>query len=254
MRVSITRENTKSFPQHKHAVFEIMHYVEGTGVLRTECGDISFAPGTVVVMPPEVMHGSVADGHFKNICLHVAMSLPDIKEPLIMPVDSEAGILSDLICRLVIADREKNSTVVNRLIKAEEELISYEVTTADNNFTAAARHVRREIMDHFTEDTFDVAEIIEATHYSDDYFRAKYRERYHTTPYAYLLELRINYAADLLREYGDNCTVAEIARQSGFRDPVYFSRIFKRRQGISPRDFVKKLHYSDQIRIYQKDK
>lgn len=245
MRVSITRENTKSFPQHKHSVFEIMHYVEGRGVLRTECEDIPFVPGTVVVMPPGVMHGSVSEGQFKNICLHVALSLPDIQKPLIMPSESEAGILSDLICRLVISDRKKNSVVVNHLIKAEEELIGYEITITDNNFATAARTVHREIMDHFTEDTFDIGGVIAATHYSDDYFRVKYRERYHITPYAYLLGLRINYATDLLREYGTDCTVAEIARQSGFRDPKYFSRIFKKRKGIAPSDFVKKLHRNE---------
>lgn len=239
MIATITKENTRSFPQHKHTVFEIMHYVEGTGMLRTECEDIPFAPGTVVIMPPDIMHGSVSENPFKNICLHVALSLPDITKPLIMPADSEAGILLDLICRLIMTDEEKNSTVINHLLKAEEELIGYEITTANNNFAAAARIVHREIMEHFTEEDFDLAKVITTTHYSDDYFRMKYKERYNTTPYAYLLNLRINYAVDLLKEYGNNLTINEISRQSGFKDSMYFSRIFKKRKGITPRDFVK---------------
>ena len=36
-------------------------------------------------------------------------------------------------------------------------------------------------------------------------------------------------------------TIAEIAYQSGFNSPTYFTRVFKKRFGISPTDFIKQL-------------
>ncbi len=51
----------------------------------------------------------------------------------------------------------------------------------------------------------------------------------------YFLELKINEAKRLLRE--DNRTVSEISELLGFESPQYFSRIFRKFVGISPRDF-----------------
>jgi len=36
-------------------------------------------------------------------------------------------------------------------------------------------------------------------------------------------------------------TIAEIAYQSGFNSPTYFTRVFKKRFGISPTEFIMQL-------------
>jgi AraC-like DNA-binding protein len=48
---------------------------------------------------------------------------------------------------------------------------------------------------------------------------------------------------------GDNCTIAEVAYRCGFNDPVYFTRIFKNKIGITPskyRDEKQEKKSSDQ--------
>ena len=55
-----------------------MLYLEGEGYMNTEEGSIPFSPGTIIIVPPNVRHGSVSDSGFKNIsvegefdrCLH----------------------------------------------------------------------------------------------------------------------------------------------------------------------------------------
>lgn len=54
-------------------------------------------------------------------------------------------------------------------------------------------------------------------------------------PGDYLLRYRLNKAKELLLI--DSLPVREIAQAAGFRDPFYFSRVFKRRIGISPSGF-----------------
>ena len=69
--------------------------------------------------------------------------------------------------------------------------------------------------------------------------RRLFRHVYGEPPLEYLLTLRVNYAKRLLRE--SPClhyTVAQIATMSGFSDISYFSRIFKKRTGLSPRAYV----------------
>jgi AraC-like DNA-binding protein len=51
----------------------------------------------------------------------------------------------------------------------------------------------------------------------------------------YLLERRLKQAAYLLADV--NATVAEVARAVGFRDPLCFSRQFRRSFGLSPRPY-----------------
>jgi AraC-like DNA-binding protein len=51
-------------------------------------------------------------------------------------------------------------------------------------------------------------------------------------PIDYLIDYRIELAIDLLEKDGKN--IREAAEQVGYADPLYFSRIFKKRTGYSP--------------------
>ena len=52
----------------------------------------------------------------------------------------------------------------------------------------------------------------------------------------YLRDLRIKYAVSLLNEGLDS--IKNVALLSGFADPLYFSNIFKKTIGISPRKYA----------------
>ncbi|MGH3322344.1 MAG: AraC family transcriptional regulator [Streptosporangiaceae bacterium] len=55
------------------------------------------------------------------------------------------------------------------------------------------------------------------------------------TPKEYILRTRLNRAKTLLA--GSDLTIAKIGRTVGYDDPAYFTRVFVRRAGISPRTF-----------------
>jgi AraC family L-rhamnose operon transcriptional activator RhaR/AraC family L-rhamnose operon regulatory protein RhaS len=56
-----------------------------------------------------------------------------------------------------------------------------------------------------------------------------------TSPVAYVIQLRILRAASLLRE--KNSSITDIAFDVGFGDSNYFTRQFRKVQGVSPRDY-----------------
>lgn len=62
------------------------------------------------------------------------------------------------------------------------------------------------------------------------HFRRLFQEATGLAPHQYLLNLRLNQAKRLLGDY----PVAEVATRVGFSDPLYFSRIFKRKVGVAP--------------------
>ncbi|MGE4565689.1 MAG: helix-turn-helix domain-containing protein [Victivallaceae bacterium] len=67
------------------------------------------------------------------------------------------------------------------------------------------------------------------------HFSAEFRRCCGVSPIESVLALRLQEGAYLLRNH--NLSIAEIARGAGFRDPFYFSRLFRRRYGVSPREY-----------------
>lgn len=58
-----------------------------------------------------------------------------------------------------------------------------------------------------------------------------------SSPQAYLTDMRIEQAKDLLSN--TSFQIAEIAELVGYSDPLYFSRIFKKKTGYSPNEYKK---------------
>lgn len=54
-------------------------------------------------------------------------------------------------------------------------------------------------------------------------------------PIDYLIQLRIEQSCKLLRI--SNKKIYEIGQDVGYKDPYYFSQIFKKRIGISPKEY-----------------
>jgi AraC-like DNA-binding protein len=67
---------------------------------------------------------------------------------------------------------------------------------------------------------------------SYSHFRRLFREVMQYSPHDFLLNCRFQAAATKLRE---DKTIQEIASDCGYDDPVVFSRMFKKRLGISPK-------------------
>ncbi|WKG06848.1 helix-turn-helix transcriptional regulator [Mycolicibacterium sp. HK-90] len=64
-------------------------------------------------------------------------------------------------------------------------------------------------------------------------FISAFRAAFHTTPYQYLLDRRIERAKSLLRHTAR--TITEISAMVGFSTPNHFATAFRRRVGVSPR-------------------
>jgi AraC-like DNA-binding protein len=58
-----------------------------------------------------------------------------------------------------------------------------------------------------------------------------------TTPLAYIRRKRLQLAARQLRRQGAGCNITELGFSLGFNDLSHFSRTFKARYGVGPRDY-----------------
>ena len=72
---------------------------------------------------------------------------------------------------------------------------------------------------------------------SERYLRSLFLQYLNFSPLDYLNQIRINKSIELLRN--TELSVKEVSFQCGFQSPQYFSRIFKQRTGISPREVTR---------------
>lgn len=76
---------------------------------------------------------------------------------------------------------------------------------------------------------------------SPQYLSTLFHQEVGKTISDYIHERKIHLAKEYLRE--KNLTITQISEFCGFEDPNYFSRIFKKQCGMSPREFQHKLLY-----------
>jgi AraC family transcriptional regulator len=76
-----------------------------------------------------------------------------------------------------------------------------------------------------------------AAHPSDFYFSRLFRRLVGLSPEAYLLNYRLRYAAKLLASRGPDCSIADVASESGFADQSHFGRLFRRAFGQTPQQY-----------------
>lgn len=99
-----------------------------------------------------------------------------------------------------------------------------------------AQKTLRYLETHFTEKITGPS-LEEAVGYSFDYLGRKFRTTFGITVFAYLTELRIKEAKRLL--YTQNSPISAVAIACGFGDAYYFSKIFRKKVGMTPTAYRK---------------
>jgi AraC-like DNA-binding protein len=81
----------------------------------------------------------------------------------------------------------------------------------------------------------DLGKLAEESGFSLPHFIRSFTAVYGLSPLQYLLQLRISKAAELLENSA--MTISQIGDLCGFDDSNYFSRVFRKRMGCSPRPY-----------------
>ena len=104
----------------------------------------------------------------------------------------------------------------------------------DMDYTTLSIHYMRENMER----ALKVSDIADALGISTSYYASLFQQCTGYTPITYLTNLRIQKACQLL-EFSD-MKINQVCYETGYADPFYFSRIFKKIMGMSPKEYKKK--------------
>ena len=87
-------------------------------------------------------------------------------------------------------------------------------------------------------DKRDVSYYADLCHLSTSKFHHVFKQHTVLTPIEYINNTRINRAKEMLSD--TNLSISDIAERAGFSDQNYFCRIFKKKTGISPKQYSTK--------------
>lgn len=97
------------------------------------------------------------------------------------------------------------------------------------------RKVLEYIDENYTKDTLSLNSTAAAVDVSANYLSAIFSQNMQKTFIEYVTSKRMEKAKKLLR--GTDRSTSEIAAEVGYKDPHYFSFVFKKTQGLSPREY-----------------
>ncbi len=122
-------------------------------------------------------------------------------------------------------------------------LLSHAVTTvAENRDDMEKFTVLEPAVEYLKKHLFDCDLKVERLHHlcgiSTTHFRNLFIKRFSTSPQNYILSKRISHARAILHS-GDYHTIGEVALSTGFSDPLYFGKVYKKTYGISPSKEIK---------------
>ncbi len=217
-------------------------YIFDDKELWVECGSVIYIP-----------KGAVYETRFFD-CDESSISTILIEFNYYLP-DSTIFKSSDELCVLI----EKSNTLVEKLFNEAADIYSSAVISISKiksiiyNLLSNITHSERKksinsrgfntiakgisLLENDFKNETSVKEIAKICHVSESTFRRLFKQYTGKSPVEYRMERRIEYAKKLL-ETG-SMTVVEVAIDTGFDDPAYFCRVFKKQTGITAGEYIK---------------
>ena len=255
--------------------YEFVYFSRGNG--RVITGETTFRcrAGSVILIPPQCVHCTIGDTAVERWCIHfdwhgfcparrkrerIWVFLDDAEEfdpalaahPLpehfgisfpfhnILP-ERERSTLLGLLEAFFTAPRETLPELI-RVQGLFQEILALALTQGSGKETPGERRLNprffqaKSLIDaSFPDSSLTAGGIASRLGITPNHLTRLFRKELGMSTLDYLQNLRLRHAEELLR--GNAFNIQEIARECGFEDQNYFSRLFRLRRGMTPGAF-----------------
>lgn len=251
-------------PFHYHQDQQVFRVLEGSVNISINAVNYTLKKGDCVLLAGESVHalypiekGTIFDSVSFNIRELFDLTLPHyalIKQLLIHQIEIKPFISGDknteityIVDQLFDAVRAPARTsaalsVIGKvldlisLVIEKEDTVFYDKDTVNRSYKYYLKStvIFKYICDNYKREV-TLEEMAAAVDFSEKYFCKFFKELTDLRPMEFLNMFRIEAAAIALAISTDS--INEVAARCGFKDPCYFTKLFRRFKGASPRDF-----------------
>ncbi len=214
----------------------LLHYVvSGTGVFVREGKMHILKAGDLFVIPPYTETFYQADEYdpweYIWVGFTVTGKLPPAFDGAVIR-HAGVGEIFEEMQRCHKMENGKNAFLISRLWELIGVLLEQEPPNIDY-VQKALGLIHAEYMEDIT-----VSTIAKRMNLDRSYFSTLFKDRLGVPPGQYLMQYRLEKAAELLTVYGEKASVACVS--VGYPDLYHFSKMFKAYYGVSPRGYQKR--------------
>lgn len=221
--------------------YYLLHYISsGKGTFITERGTYTLDKGQIFVIRPFEVTKYQADKdqpwHYRWVGFTSTLDLSEIlgEDVLTAP---ECDYLFRLIMESEYMESSKEFFICAKIFEILT-LISkkkHKETNKSKEYILAAKNF---IEVNYQDPELTVAQIADQINLDRCYFSTLFKKYMNKSPQAYLLDLRLSKAAELIAFRG--MTVGDAATSCGYSDILNFSRMFKKKFNVPPSKFSKR--------------
>lgn len=250
-------ENEKCYHNHEH--LEFAYIFSGAGKYHIEGEMFDVEAGDLLIFNPGVNHQAIRDENsdwptteffvgFSNVQLpgYPYNYIPMPKGKYIIHAEGELKSKMVRICTLIEQENRsrlegqyfmQKALLMQLILLVIREQCERVATDVGYEFESLNKsYVVGRIIDYFEEhyrEKISLDHIAENMYLSPFYISKIFKSETGDTPIRHLINIRLEKAKQLL-EAGDNGSIQEISAKVGYEDAYHFSKLFKKRYGISP--------------------
>jgi len=259
----VKRDPELPFRLHSHEFNELVLVIRGAGTHFSKNGEFQLGEGSVFFIPPGMQHGykDVKDLALYNILIGESMLANNFLDLADLPGFNSLFKTSDTIPTLLLNPTQL-SEVIPILEDMEKEaddqgygsasktlayayllnliiLLSrfYDETPRENNQMAHRLWIVMAFMEKNKDRSLTTGDLTGIANMSSSTLNRYFKLATGLSPIEFHLHKRIAYACALIQKRG--LSITEVAEATGFADPNYFSRQFRKVMDTTPKDYQK---------------
>lgn len=231
---------TWTVSRHYHRDWELIFCTGGSGELLFADRTLRYGVNDVAVIPPMVPHSNVSAEGFTNIHMNLADAAFAYTGPTTVRADSNGFLLDAFTAAFYYWSEAAGGRtllpIYGQLIAAF--LSKYQPVRRSSQ---TVQQIEDDILQHYPDCAYDLNAYLSSLPFNMEYLKKMFKRETGRTPLQYLTDKRLENAASTLATFCGKGNISETARMCGFGDPLYFSRLFKKKYGVSPRNYAAKM-------------
>ncbi|MAX82318.1 MAG: AraC family transcriptional regulator [Crocinitomicaceae bacterium] len=231
--------------------FQLNYITEGHGIMQTRAGEFPIKPGSLIIMRPGILHRYKPNsktgwtenyiGFNGNLAPHFVQQVFEDPDIPVIKIGHHVEVLDSFqkIIDLVKEQKPAYHQVASGLIIKALGYISTYIKTQNigNEDVDKLIHLAKAYMWENVTREIDLHTFSKDQRVSYSYFRKTFKMYTGIAPHQFFLELKMMRAKELI--VSSDMSIKEITYQLGFDSIYYFSRLFKKKMGLSPTDLRK---------------